>query len=137
MAPATDGLGAGHGVDFGWSAFEAFEPFNDDQASPDHFPPLFAYPHADGDCSVSGGAVARTSSFDELNGWYVFGDFCSGRVWALDTTSAAPSPDGPVGTPRIAGLGRFPGLSAVVEGPDGDLYALSVNGPVARLAPRS
>ena len=135
MAPASDGLDAGRGLDFGWSAFEGFESFHGDQSSPDHFPPVHVYGHGDGDCSISGGVVARDSSYGDLNGWYVFGDFCSGRLWGLDTTSVTASADGPVGTPRVVELGRVPGLVAVVDGPDGDIYALSINGPVVRLAP--
>jgi len=135
-APAdpTSGLDAGRGLDFGWSAFEAYEPFNDDQSSPDHTPPVAAYAHDGGACSVSGGVVARDSSYADLNGWYVYGDFCSGQLWALDTTSipAAPSPEN---QPTIVEIGFVPGLTSVVAGPDGDIYTVSINGSVSRLAP--
>ncbi|MEL6891694.1 MAG: PQQ-dependent sugar dehydrogenase [Actinomycetota bacterium] len=136
-ADADSGLGAGRGLDFGWSAFEAYEPFHDDQSSPAHTPPVAAYPHENGDCSVSGGVVARNSSYADLNGWYVYGDFCSGRLWALDTTSI-PSEPGPDTQPTIVELApesSVPSLTSVVVGPDGDVYALSLNGPVYRLAP--
>jgi glucose/arabinose dehydrogenase len=45
-------------VDFGWSAYEANDRFNNDQSSPSHTPPVVAYEHGDNGCSVSGGAVA-------------------------------------------------------------------------------
>ena len=135
MAPAVDGRDAGRGVSFGWSAFEANERFNDDQSPDGHTLPITSYPHEDGNCSVSGGVVARDSSFDELNGWYVYGDYCSGRVWALDTTSVASGPNGPVGTPRIIQIATVPGLAAIAEGPLGDIYAVSNAGPMYRLAP--
>ncbi len=127
-------LGAGRGLDFGWSAFEAYSPFNDDQSSPAHTPPVAAYPHEGGDCSVSGGVVARNSSYVDLNGWYVYGDFCSGRLWALDTTTvpATPSADQ---QPTILEIGNVPALTSVAAGPDGDIYAVSLAGPVFRLAP--
>jgi glucose/arabinose dehydrogenase len=135
MAPAVDGRNAGRGVSFGWSAFEANERFNDDQSPDGHTLPVTAYPHEDGNASVSGGVVARNSSFDELNGWYVYGDYRSGRVWALDTTSVAAALDGPVGTPRIIQIATVPALAAIAEGPLGDIYAVSNNGPMYRLAP--
>jgi glucose/arabinose dehydrogenase len=135
LAPATDGLNAGQGISFGWSAFEAADRFNDDQSPDGHTLPVASYIHEDGNCSISGGVVARDSSYGDLNGWYVYGDYCSGRVWALDTTSVASTPSGPVGEPKIVEIAVVPGLSAVVEGPFGDIYALSVNGPVYRLAP--
>ena len=135
LAPATDGRDAGKQLSFGWSAFEADDRFNDDQLADGHTLPVVSYTHEDGNCSVSGGVVARNSSFKDLNGWYVYGDFCSGRVWALDTTSVASTPDGPVGEPKIIDIATVPALTAVVEGPSGDIYALSLEGPIYRLAP--
>jgi len=135
-APADPdtGLDAGRGLDFGWSAFEAYEPFNDDQTSPAHTPPVAAYSHDGGACSVSGGVVARDSSYADLNGWYVYGDFCSGQLWALDTTSIPTDPS-PENQPTIVEIGFVPGLTSVVAGPDGDIYTVSINGSVSRLAP--
>ncbi len=135
LAIATNGFDAGKGLSFGWSAFEAEERFNDDQSPEDHVLPVVSYIHEDGNCSVSGGVVARNSSYQDLNGFYVYGDFCSGRMWALDTTSVTSTPDGPVGEPTIVEIGTVPALAAVVEGPFGDIYALSVSGTVFRLAP--
>jgi len=135
LAPAVDGLNAGKRLSFGWSAFEAANRFNGDQPDQGHTLPVASYTHEGGNCSVSGGVVARTSSYGDLNGWYVYGDYCSGQVWALDTTSVTSTPGGPVGEPTIIEIATVPALSAVVEGPFGDIYALSVNGPVYRLAP--
>ncbi len=135
LAPATNGRDAGKGLSFGWSAFEAGDRFNDDQPADGHIAPVASYVHEDGNCSISGGVVARDSSYDDLNGWYVYGDYCSGRVWALDTTSVSSTPAGPVGEPRIIEIATVPALSAVVEGPFGDIYAVSLNGPMYRLAP--
>lgn len=40
------------------------------------------YDHSSGDCSVTGGHVYRGSSVS-LRGTYLYGDFCSGRIWGL------------------------------------------------------
>jgi len=50
--------------------------------------PVFVYDHALG-CSVTGGHVVRGSAFPSLQGVYLFGDFCSGRVWGIRKSGAA------------------------------------------------
>ena len=75
-------------VDFGWSAYEGFASFNDDQVSPGHVPPVMVYEHGDDGCSISGGAVATTGV---LEGRYVFADYCSGKVWSISSTDPNPS----------------------------------------------
>ncbi len=124
-APATDRLDAAKGANFGWSAIEGFEPFNADQPSAGAIAPVFVYDHSDGRCSVSGGAVARDGSVADLDGWYVFGDYCTGQIWALD-------PNAPVAEPRVIQIGQLDGLAAVSRGPEGELYAVSNAGTVAR-----
>jgi glucose/arabinose dehydrogenase len=49
--------------------------------------PVFVYDHSLG-CSVTGGHVYRGSAFPSLQGIYLFGDYCSGRVWGLRKSSA-------------------------------------------------
>ncbi len=125
---AADRMDAGRGANFGWSAIEGFEPFNNDQPSDGALDPLFVYDHNDGRCSVSGGAVARGDSVPDLQGWYVFGDYCTGQIWALDPTV-------PASQPRVVEIARLGGLAAIAQGPDRDLYAVSNAGTVARLIP--
>lgn len=108
-------------VDFGWSAFEGNERFNEDQVSPVHVPPVLVYEHGDDGCSVSGGAVAVTGS---LAGRYVFADYCSGRVWSIPVVEANPDKDQ-----------LFDGLEspvAVVRAGN-DLYVLTLSGGVFRI----
>ncbi len=125
-APAVDGLDAGRGLSFGWSAFEASAPFNADQPADGHVAPVVEYRHEDGNCSVSGGVVARRSLVDDLDGWFVYGDYCSGTIWGFDPTSSP-------GDPVVVELGSLPELTSIGLGPEGELYAVSIAGTVARI----
>lgn len=71
-------------VDFGWSCREARSKYNRDNCKGRTITkPLFSYSHASGDGeSITGGYVYRGSGIPSLQGWYVFGDFVSGHVWA-------------------------------------------------------
>jgi glucose/arabinose dehydrogenase len=126
VAAVADGTGAGRGANFGWSAYEGTHRFNDDQVAADKVDPVIEYPHGDDGCSVSGGTVYRGTAIASLVGWYVYGDFCSGRVWAFrfGTTAqfGATRADG-----ELVELGRVAAVSAVLEGPQGELYALAYN----------
>ena len=44
--------------------------------------PLVEYDHSQG-CSVTGGYVYRGDQIASLQGYYMYGDYCSGDIWAL------------------------------------------------------
>lgn len=117
VARAVDG--GGRGLNFGWSAFEGTHRFNDDQAADGVTMPIFEYAHGNAGCSVSGGAVYHGSEVPSLAGWYVFSDYCSGIVTALQQTNGEL-------TGQVE-LGTVSGVSAICSGPDGQLYVLSLN----------
>ena len=52
--------------------------------------PIATYDHREG-CSITGGVVYRGGAVPEIDAAYVFGDFCSGRVWAMDASGAGPA----------------------------------------------
>ncbi len=116
LATAADG--GGKGVNFGWSAFEGTHRFNTDQPAEGVQAPIWEYEHGDDGCSVSGGAVYRGDAVASLVGWYVVADYCSGNVWALQAGA-----DNAL-TGNVL-LGRVGSPSAVVRGPDGELFVLA------------
>jgi glucose/arabinose dehydrogenase len=123
VAWAADG--AGRGLNFGWSAFEGTHRYNDDQSPDGVTPPIYEYEHGDAGCSVSGGAMYRGAAIPSLVGWFVFGDYCSGNLYAIETTDR-------VLTGSLL-LGNQPGITAVRAGPDGELYVLSLDGTISRV----
>jgi Glucose / Sorbosone dehydrogenase len=80
-------LAKSRGANFGWSAFEAFAPFNGGIPRQDTVLPAIAYRHGPG-CAVAGGFVVRDRHLTrirgrEIYGDYVFGDYCTGRVYGF------------------------------------------------------
>jgi hypothetical protein len=45
--------------------------------------PIAEYSHGSGECSVTGGFVYRGAAIPALQGVYLYGDYCSGRIWGL------------------------------------------------------
>jgi glucose/arabinose dehydrogenase len=71
------------GGNFGWNIREGAHCFSDPQCSTAGLiDPVAEYDHTEG-CSITGGFVYRGSAIPSLSGSYVYGDFCSGRIWAL------------------------------------------------------
>ncbi|MEO0334659.1 MAG: PQQ-dependent sugar dehydrogenase, partial [Bacteroidota bacterium] len=74
---------------FGWNRFEGVSVYNSSVPDPGNaIFPAFYYNRSNGDRSVTGGYVYRgsqiTSTSPSIAGKYIFGDYISGRVWALD-----------------------------------------------------
>ncbi|HSL82988.1 MAG TPA: PQQ-dependent sugar dehydrogenase, partial [Thermoanaerobaculia bacterium] len=80
----VDLLPAGQGgLNLGWrrkEGDECFQPPAGCEAIPGLTDPILTYNHALG-CSVTGGYRYRGPGSPRLAGVYVFGDFCSGRIW--------------------------------------------------------
>lgn len=67
------------GENYGWNIWEATHPFARGTAE-NHVLPFAEYNHGVG-CSVTGGYVYRGEAIPQLEVAYLFGDYCSGRVW--------------------------------------------------------
>ncbi|WP_282118141.1 PQQ-dependent sugar dehydrogenase [Maribacter aquivivus] len=81
------------GGNYGWNRFEATtEPSYGNETilatSPD-IKPIFFYDHSASDVSITGGYTYRGSlTSNNLKNKYIYGDYVSGRVWALEYNGA-------------------------------------------------
>jgi len=75
------------GGNYGWSATEGTKPFGSRAAAGPLIDPAWEYDHQIGK-SVTGGRVYRGKAIPELVGRYVYGDFVSGKMWALAVDDA-------------------------------------------------
>ena len=119
--------GGGLGANLGWRLREGLHSFTGDEP-PGHADPVWEYGQDDG-CSVTGGFVYRGAAIEDLYGAYVFGDYCTSRLWAVQIST---------GEVEFRDLGvEVPGGSLASFGEDaqGELYTLSLNGPIARIVP--
>jgi|CXWL01.1.fsa_nt_gi glucose/arabinose dehydrogenase len=114
------------GGNYGWNTTEGdlcFEPSEGCDRT-GLVEPRTTYANGNGNCSVTGGYVYRGSELPELIGWYIYGDFCSGVVWGLDTEDPAAEPVQLAETEK-----RIPSFG---EGPDGELYIVTFGNEVVR-----
>ncbi|HUQ77596.1 MAG TPA: PQQ-dependent sugar dehydrogenase [Patescibacteria group bacterium] len=112
--------GAPGGTNFGWNRREGTACYRSGCDDPALTDPITEYDHDQG-CTVIGGNVYRGSAQAALAGGYVFGDYCTGRLWAIDPTTndfRAPTAVGEMG----------PGLSSFGEDAAGELYATDIAG---------
>jgi len=118
--------GAGKNVSFGWSAFEGKVRYNADQPATRHQLPAYVYQHGNAGCSISGGTRIRDPKIPSFKNWYVFGDYCSGRITAIfvqgNRTTASKILAKNVGA-----------ISAVKSSVDGTVYVLTLGGKVFAL----
>lgn len=72
------------GGNYGWNRLEGSLCFSPRRGCDTEgvIGPVVEYDHTLG-CSVTGGYVYRGESIEWLQGAYVYGDFCSGRIWAV------------------------------------------------------
>jgi glucose/arabinose dehydrogenase len=74
--------GSHGGLNFGWNVYEGNHDYKNNGATGDFVFPVAEYSHTEGGCSITGGYVYR-GPMSEWNGIYLYGDYCSGKVWGL------------------------------------------------------
>jgi len=117
------------GLNYGWNIMEGTQCFAGPCPPPGLTltPPVYDYDHSQG-CSIIGGYVYRGAAIPELQGQYLFSDYCSGFVRSLSfengmaTVKQAPMVN--VGTNVTQSFGQ--------DGA-GELYILTGDGQVLRI----
>ena len=116
------------GGNYGWNVMEASSCFQAASCDRGSFEgPIAEYGREDGR-SVTGGYVYRGRAAPSLIGAYLFGDFHSGRIWALRRDGGQDAEVREIVNTDLK-------ISSFAEGPDGEIYILSFTGIIARLDP--
>jgi glucose/arabinose dehydrogenase len=117
----------GAGANYGWSVFEGDRRNRPGTAPHAVFPVLVAR-HSDGYCAIIGGYVVRDPALASLYGRYLYGDLCHPEIQAVTL-----SPGHARGN-RGTGL-SVKDLASFGEDGAGQIYVVSLDGTVYRLAP--
>jgi glucose/arabinose dehydrogenase len=71
------------GENYGWNVMEGEHCFSDPNCDTTGLTlPVVEYDHTLG-CSVTGGTVYRGAAYPQMEGIYLYADFCSGRIWGM------------------------------------------------------
>ncbi len=119
----ADSLG---GENYGWVFLEGTERL-DGEPPPDTVTPIYEYAQSDENgCAVTGGYVYRGTALPDLEGWYLFADFCLGKVTAFRSEGGETALQPVTTLWEVASFG---------EDQRGELYVLSLEGSVFELVP--
>jgi len=116
------------GRNYGWRLMEGLHCFNPAECDPDSLPvelPIAEYDHSQG-CSITGGYAYRGTSYPELTGTYLYGDYCSGLVWALRHEA-----DGSWSHAQL--LASNTNISSFGQDESGEIYLIDHRGDVYRV----
>ncbi len=111
------------GLNYGWRVMEGSHcyPSGDSCNKTGKVLPVAQYNHSLG-CSVTGGYVYR-GSHQDLQGLYVYGDFCSGRLWTMNED----------GTGDTLRRDTALAISSFGENEAGELFVTDLNGALYRV----
>ncbi len=121
------------GANLGWSGYEGTHPYldGDGRRPADAVGPVFEYPHDGGACSITGGFPYRGTVLAGLDGWYLFADYCVGRIRAIHLAA-----DGSFAGEADLGVDVGSPISFAADA-DGEPLVLSQDGDIVRLRPAS
>ncbi|MEL6212844.1 MAG: PQQ-dependent sugar dehydrogenase [Pseudomonadota bacterium] len=131
------------GLNFGWNIREGTQTFAGGIAL-NLTDPIAQYPHGSGPREgnvVTGGYVYRGPVLP-LQGFYIFGDFDTANIWAIDTASIAQgttilSSAFTILTDTFApDVGSIDMISSFGEDDDGNLFVVDIGGEIFMVAPQ-
>lgn len=119
-------LASARGANFGWPLREGMHCFDAARCDqPGLTPPQLEYPREQG-CSVTGGFRYRGARWTSLRGTYVYGDFCSGRIWGATRDASGTWVSREL-------LKTSASIVSFAEDDEGEVYVIDYAGLVAKL----
>jgi glucose/arabinose dehydrogenase len=122
--------GKGRGANFGWRPYEGTQHLYPSESVPGKINPVIQHTHSSGWCSITGGYIVRDKKLGSLQGRYVYGDYCKGKIYSAKLKEGGASGDADLKLPTVANLSSFGQDTA------GHVYVVSTDGPVYRLTRR-
>jgi glucose/arabinose dehydrogenase len=116
------------GLDFGWPCFQGSVPFDPTETCDRPVAPVYEYDHGGGRCTVIGGVVVRDPRLPGLEGRYLFGDYCDGKIESMRIVDGQAADVQALG-PQVPTLSSF-GVDGL-----GRVYVTTTDGGVYRLDP--
>lgn len=122
--------GSAGGENYGWPIMEGTRCFQADTCDQSGLVlPVAEYGHDQG-CSVTGGYVYRGAAAPGLYGVYLYGDYCSGRIWGFAADAAGQGQNA-----LLLSSGRQ--ISSFGETESGEVLLVDYSGAVYRLVDES
>ncbi len=115
--------GSPGGINYGWRCREGQTNFNTSNCPPtsELTDPVHVYPTISSvGCSVTGGFVYRGCDYPEFYGKYIYGDYCSSRIWALTNNG-----DGTFSNEELFNYDNFE-ISSFGEDVNGEIYMAAI-----------
>ncbi len=116
------------GGNYGWNVMEGNLCYSETNCDSSLYEaPIYVYNHTQGNSAVIGGYVYRGTLLTGLQGRYIFGDYVSGRIWALTqgTNSTIQVSELVNSGLRITSFGIDDGGEIYLSTQDGQIYTLT------------
>lgn len=99
---------------------------------PDYIEANVNIPHSGAaECAVIGGVIYRGSQMPELDGWFIYSDYCTGDIWGIDTQDGAATPV------KLADVEPAMPITSIRTLPDGELAIVPyLTGGILTLEPK-
>lgn len=125
------------GANYGWRQMEGTECFNPSSGCDmsGKVIPVHEYSHTQNRQSITGGYVYRGQCLPDVTGWYFFGDYSGEQIYTFVHEAGAATNLQDL-TPTIDPTSEINGLTSFGEDGFGELYVISRNGSVYRIATR-
>jgi glucose/arabinose dehydrogenase len=115
------------GENYGWDVYEGPLCARSRCSLPAYVAPITYYRHGGDVCAIAGGYVYRGKLSPALQGIYVYGDWCSGRIWGLNIDGNAPGK--PAQVRQL--LDTSVSISSFGEDDAGEVYVLDLHAGIA------